>query len=223
MPISSVNDNQLYYNQLIGNNKNEAFESAGALLGASGGTSAKNAYSAYGANMYSGVGQNAMQRAIDELKQKNGGAVTFGMVKDYREELEKDFKTMIMGGLALLGFEETDEFRMIATPEGEIEILSDDEEVKAAMAFLLEESPKLKEQFLYLQALGNIERAKGAVSAQMQSRYAQAGLGSEAMDILLSSGNFLGQAGGLGVGYSALMANYSMSDIQYTLGANYLV
>lgn len=229
MSVGSVgNNNQLYYNYLTNNSSagsltGEASDTAEAMLSRTRGASSKNAYSAYGSNMYSGVGQNAMQRAIEELKQKNGGAVTFSMIKDYREDMEKDFKTMIMAGLALLGFEETDEFQMVATPEGEIEIMSDDPEVKAGVAFLLEETPKLKEQLLYIQALGNIERAKGAVSSQIQLQHTQANLSSDAMDIMLNGGNFLNQVGSLGVGYSALMANYSMNDIQYMLGANYLV
>lgn len=200
--------------------KNETSETADAVLAK---YSSKNPYAAYGSNMYSGVGQSAMQRAIEELKQKNGGAVTFSMVNDYRTEMENDFKTLMLGGLALMGFEETEDFTLRATSEGEIEIQSNDPEVKAAVAFLLEESPKLKEQFLYIQALGNIERSKGAVSSHMQMQQAQADLAADAMDIMLNSGNFLNQASGLGLGYSSLMANFSQGNMQAMLGANYLV
>lgn len=225
MAVNPVSNN-LYYNYLTNNDtkQNETLETANSMLArAGGGGGSRNAYAAYGANMYSGAGQSAMQRAINELKENNGGAVTFNMVKDYRNDLEEDFKTVMMAGLAAMGFKETDEFQMVATPEGEIEILSDDPEVKAAVAFLLEETPKLKEQFLYIQALGNIERAKGAMTTQAQMQYSQASLASDAVDLLLNGGNFLNQIGGLGIGYSALMANYSMNDIQYMLGANYLV
>lgn len=223
MSVNSINgSSQLYYNYLTNSETGSANETADAML--TNTRSAKNnAYSAYGANMYSGIGQSAMQRAIDELKEKNGGSVTFGMIADYREQMEEDFKTIITAGLAMLGFEETDDFQMIATAEGEIEVMSDDPEVKAAVNFLLEDSAKLKEQFLYMQALGNIERAKGVVSSQMQLQYTQASLASDAMDILLNGGNFLEQVGSLGVGYSSLMASYSQSDIEYMMGTNYLV
>lgn len=222
MAISSINNTyNNYFNGSLSNTKSEASETADAILAKH--SSTKNAYAAYGSSMYSGAGQSAMQRAIQELKDKNGGTVTFSMVSDYRAEMEEDFKTLMMGGLALLGFEETDEFQMLATSDGTIEILSDNAEVKAAVEFMLEDSPKLQEQFLYIQALGNIERAKTAVNPQMQLQEARANLGSEAVDILLNGSNFLNQVNSLGIGYSALMANYSQNNIQYTLGANYLV
>lgn len=225
MAINPLGSSSYYNNYLtdsLTDKKSDAAETAEAMLANYKG--GKNAYSAYGANMYSGPGQSAMQRAINEIKEKNGGAVTFGMVTEYREELEGDFKTVIMAGLAMLGLEDTDEFQMVATPDGEIAVMSDDPEVKAAVSFLLEETPKLKEQFLYIQALGNIERAKGTMSAQAQMGYTQASLAGDAVDILLNGSALLEQFGsGGGLGYSTLMAQYSQNSIQYMLGANYMV
>lgn len=224
MSISSISNN-LYYNYLTRadeNSKADTGETASAMLGGTS-ASAKTAYAAYGSNMYSGVGQSAMQRAIDELKEANGGKVTFGMVTDYRAELEEDFKKTMQLGLYAMGFEETEDFQMVASPEGKIEVLCDDAELKAAVEYMLQEMPELGEQFLYIQALGNIERAGSSMSSYAQTQQAVASLQADAMDILLNGGNFLNQISSLGIGYSALMANYSESDIQYMLGANYLV
>lgn len=225
MSISSINNSSLYYSYLVNNNdnKNDASETADAMLGRAGSTK-NSAYSAYGSNMYSGAGQNAMQKAIAAIQEENGDSkVTFSMIKDYRDKLEKEFETTIQAGLALLGFEETEDFQMVAGSDGTIKVLSDDPEVKAAVEFMMEESPKLSEHFLYIQALGNIERAQGSISAKAQMQNTQASLAADAVNILLNGANLLDQLSSLGVGYSSLTANYSESQIQYILGANYTV
>lgn len=223
MSITSISNN-LYYSYLTSSEKttDDTGETASSMLGAAS-SGSKGALAAYGSNMYSGVGQSAMQRAISELQAANGGKVTFSMVSDYRAELEEEFKNTMLLGLYAMGFDETEDFQMVATSEGEIQVLADDPEVKAAVEYMLEQLPDLREQFLYIQALGNIEKAKSSMSTYAQTKYAVASLQADSMDLLLNGGNFLEQLSGLGIGYSALMANYSNSDIQYLLGANYTV
>lgn len=224
MAISSVNSNTLYYTYLNNSDSNDTSGSVADAVLAKVGNAKNSAYSAYASNMYSGEGQAAMLKAIEAIQEENGGGkVTAKMVTEYREQLESEFETTIQAGLALLGFEETAEFQMTATTDGKVAVLCDDPEVKAAVEFLMSESPKLSEHFLYIQALGNIERAQGTLSAKSQLQNSQTSLAADAVDLLLGGSDLLSQLSSLGVGYSTLSANYSESQIQYILGANYTV
>lgn len=220
-PLNNSYSNSSYLADLMSGKKTDANETADSVL--SQYKSTKNTYSAYGANMYSGVGQSAMNRAINELKEANNGKVTFSMIQDYRSNLEEDFKKSMQIGLTLLGFEKTEDFQLMATPEGDIEIMCEDPELREAVAFLLEETKDLKDQFLYIQALGNIERAKGTMTGYMENLYGKASLQADSLDILLNGSDFINQISSLGIGYSSLLANFNTDSVQYMLGANYTV
>ncbi|MDL2285732.1 hypothetical protein LJB93_03200 [Desulfovibrio sp. OttesenSCG-928-F07] len=176
-----------------------------------------NVFKSYGANANTGIGQKAMLRAVEELKEQTGGPVTFSMINEYRDQLEKEFTLSVQVGLTLMGVEESDDFRLLATADGEIEILCDDPELKEKIATLLEESEGMKDQFLYIQALGNIQRTQQTLGARSQMMSTKASLGADAMDIFLNS------AATQGTGYSSLLGNFSGGSAQYLLGANYTV
>ncbi|MDR2051560.1 MAG: hypothetical protein LBQ63_07320 [Deltaproteobacteria bacterium] len=182
--------------------------------------SARNsAYAAYGADLLSGPGQEAMKRALEELQSRSGGPVTFERVREYRAELEKNFTLQVQGGLFLLGVTECDDFQLAATPEGEIEILSQEPALKEKLETLFAENPELKEQFLYIQALGNIERAGQSLSPRLRQQAALADLGAQAVNI------FMEAASSKGAGYSSLLGNFNGAEgsMQFLLGANLTV
>ncbi|MCL1915837.1 MAG: hypothetical protein FWG17_03920 [Desulfovibrionaceae bacterium] len=178
-----------------------------------------NALSAYGGNMLSGPGQTAMQRAVQELRETQGGPVTFAMVREYREEMENSFTLLMQASIYALGLEESQDFFLSASQEGRIEVSSSDPILREMVTALLAENPKLGEQFLYIQALGNIEKTSQASTPLMARQSAKANLGMQSVDI------FIKAAASQGFGYSSLLGLYdgSSGDLSYFLGANMTV
>ncbi len=217
MSVSSVSSytNQTLTDYLVSDkSKTEENAENGAVLSHA---RRNSAYGAYGANAQTGAGLQAMLKAVEEIKAQTGGPVTFDMVKEYRGDLEKEFTAAVQMGLTLLGVEESDDFQLRATSAGEVEILCDDPELKSKIEQLFEKSEGLKDQFLYIQALGNIERTKQVLNPKSEMMATRAELGARAVDI------FLNAAANSGVGYSSLLGNYSDSSMQFMLGANFTV
>ncbi len=189
----------------------------------SGTTSGKasGGYGSYGSNMLSGPGKAAMERAISEIQGDAGGRVTFKDIVAHREKLQGEFSAALSAGLLLSGVDPEVEFSLIATPNGEIQVISDHPD-KAKIEDFFKESPKMAEQFLYIQALGNLERANQGSGAGVRNWQdmgsTKAELQAQAMDI------FFSVTGDSGMGYSSLMADFSDGAVnQYMLGANYTV
>ncbi|MCL1889574.1 MAG: hypothetical protein FWF99_03605 [Desulfovibrionaceae bacterium] len=178
-----------------------------------------NALSAYGGNMLSGPGQAAMQRAVQELREAHGGPVTFAMVREYREEMENSFTLLMQASIYALGLEESADFFLSASPEGQIEVSSSDPILREMVTALFAENPELGEQFLYIQALGNIEKTSQAGTPLMAQQAARANLGMQSVDI------FIQAAASQGFGYSSLLGLYdgSSGGLSYFLGANMTV
>jgi hypothetical protein len=91
--------------------------------------------------------------------------------------------------------------------------------LKEKIQALLDGTKGLKEQFLFIQALGNIERARASLNPQSQLLGSMAELRTQAVDI------FLDAASSQGFGYSSLLGNYngSANSLQFLLGANYTI
>ena len=181
--------------------------------------SKNSAYTAYGSNMHNGAGQAAMQRAVEELRARIGGPVTFDMVQDYRAEQEKGFSLLMQAGLYAQGVTESEDFYLVASPAGQISVNCADPVLKEKVFALLAENPELSEQFLFIQALGNVERSRQAGSTLSQQRETKANLGMQAVDI------FMNAAAQQGVGYSSLLGAFEggWDSAQFFMGANLTV
>jgi hypothetical protein len=207
--IDAFNANFSLTSYLTAANREEEEESL------AGSVSRKNSlYSAYGANRYSGPGKAALERAVEELRAQ-GGAVTFERVKDYQKELEDEFVLLMQAGLALAGVEESEDFRLVADAGGNIDILCSDPALKEKVAALLEENDKLRERFLYIQALGNMGRAAQSLGSRQALENARADLASLALDIFIN--------GASQTGYSPLLGDFSGAEPSFILGANLTV
>ena len=177
---------------------------------------------AYGSSMQSAEGMAAIKKALGEISPNSSGAITFKMIGEYRAQKEEEFTSLVKGALLLVyGADEDVEFQLVATPEGEMQINCDDPEQKKIIEQLFEDNPDLVEEFLHLQALGNMERAQQSATASTHRNYLEgtkAGLQTQAMETffndMFSSGS---------VGYSSIMAEFGLEDADYFMGANYYV
>ncbi len=226
MSISSINP---YGSQYLSGNSASGAEkpSSGAqeTVSASSSRAAASvrnkAAQAYGAGMTSTVGQAAVKRAISEIQQLGGSdRVTFDMIREHREKLEKELSVLISGGLMLEGVDPETEFTLVATPEGAIEVNCADQAQKEKIEKFLEENPKVGEQFLYVQALGNLERAQassGSIRNWSAMRDTKMQLESQAIEM------FFAAAQESGMGFASLVGEFSGEGGSFMLGADIMV
>jgi hypothetical protein len=206
---------------LSGNAKTtENGESTG--LGSSASLAAANKkIGAYGAGVQSAAGMAAIKQALEEIEPDSSGRITFKMISEHRAKLEEDFTALVKAGLLLSGVDEQVEFKIVATPEGDMQIQCADPEQQARIEQFFKNVPELKEEFLYIQALGNMEKAQSSATAsthRLNTQAAKTGLQSQAMEI------FFQDIFSSGLGYSSLLADFdSGEDAEYFVGANYFV
>jgi hypothetical protein len=226
MSINSINQYTYGMNLtdvLTTGNKNEENTELNSLsAGSSLSAVNKKKYGVYGASMQSETGMAAIKQALEEIEPDSSGRITFNMINEHRAELEENFTTTVKAGLLLSGADENVEFTMIATPEGEMQIQCSDPEQKARVEQFFAAIPELKDQFLYIQALGNMERAQSSATAtthRLNALATKAGLQSQAME------TFFKDIFSSGMGYSSLLANFDSSEdtADYFVGANYFV
>lgn len=214
MNINSTNG--LYTQQFYQNHLNKSGEENGASS-----LSVRNqTQKAYGSSFNSTVGQAAIHRALDEIEPNSYGKITFSMISSHREDLEKTFSAKVEAGLLQAGVDKDAEFRLVATSDGKMEVYCDDPDTKKQIEDFFSKNSKLKDDFFYIQALGNMERAgqltQGTGGAN-QVKGVQAGLQAQAMQAFFSaafanSGN-----------YNSMIGNFTESGAEYFMGANYRV
>ncbi|MDR2892199.1 MAG: hypothetical protein LBV80_03820 [Deltaproteobacteria bacterium] len=176
---------------------------------------------AYGSNRQSAIGLEAINRALSEIQPNSNGAITFKMITEHQAQREEEFTTLIKAGLLAYGADPEVEFQMVATPEGEIQINCNDPEQKKIIEQFFEDNPELKEDFLYIQALGNMDRAQQSATATSHRNYLEgtkSGLQSQAMEAFFNNMFTSGS-----VGYSSIMAEFGLENADYFMGANYFV
>lgn len=222
MSVSSVNQYtygmtlaDLYYQTA----QNESSDNSSLLSGGLSKTSYAN-LGAYG-TIQSGEGVEAIKKAVSELQADGNGRVTFKMIQEYCAELEQNFERGMRAAVSLAGAPEDLEFKLVANSRGEVEVMCDDAGAKALIEAVLKEIPALEEEFKYIQALKNADKAQSssaAASRRLSLQAAKAGLQQEAMETFLTD---LFSSGSLG--YSSLLAEFDSDSASYFLGANYLV
>lgn len=180
--------------------------SANALLSSA---QSKRAQNAYGGSASSAIGQAALKKALSEMT-ANGGAVTFKDVAEYREQLEAEFSVLLRVALAEKGVSLETEFTLNMDSDGKISVNCDDALAKETIQQYLADNPEACEQFGYIQALANLERARqspaGASAAWQEARNATKEFQAQAIEA------FFDAALGSGMGYSSLLATFTAAS-----------
>lgn len=191
-------------------------------------TQNKRAQSAYGGGgVSSTIGQAALKRALSEMGAS--GKVTFSDIADYREQLELEFSATVRVDLAKLGVSLDTEFTLTMSPEGKVGVDCDDPVAKGVIEKYLADNSEVCEQFGYIQALSNLERARqssaGSQAAWQQIRNDKQALQAQAVEIFfdeaLSSGS---------MSYGSLLASFapategdSSASTSFYAGLNFTV
>jgi hypothetical protein len=129
--------------------------------GASGG--AAGAYG--GSGLASPVAQAAVQRAMEEMRSQGKDRVTFSEIAQYRQQLEEEFSLRVRLDLHDLGLPPETSYSLRMSSEGVISVACDDPWAKNLINRYLAESPQTCEQFGYIQALANVDRARQSPAA----------------------------------------------------------
>lgn len=166
----------------------------------------KRAQSAYNGSAASSVGQAALKRALSEMP-NSGGRVTFSDIAAYREQLEAEFTAQVRIDLATKGVSLDTDFTLTLNAQGKIQVECDDASAKAVIEQYLSDNEEVCEQFGYIQALSNLERARqsaaGSQAAWQEVRNAKKTYQAEAVEA------FFNDALSSGMNYSSLLASFS--------------
>ena len=187
-------------------------------------TQNKKAQNAYGGSIASShIGQAALQRALSEMD-SGGGKVTFSQVAAHREKLELEFTVSLRAALAEKGVPLETEFSLSMNTDGKIDVLCDDPIAREIIQKYLAATPKACEQFGYIQALSNLERAKQSPAAGLTAwrdvRSATAELQTQALEA------FFDAATNSGMDYSPILANFGAdknAKADFYTGLNFTV
>ena len=141
---------------------------------------------AYAMSATSSVGQAAINRALSEMAGSVEGTITFAKIAEYRKSLEAAFTGAIKADLLQMGVDPNVDFTLSMTSDGKVSVACDDPAAKTAIAGYLAKNPEVCENFGYIQALGNLERAKQAGDAWKGSAYTKAQVGAAALENFFS-------------------------------------
>lgn len=195
--------------------------SSESLLSCARTRKAQNAYG--GGSAASAIGQAALSRALSEM-QSDGGKVTFSQIAGHREKLEIEFTANVRLDLAERGVSIDTEFSLSMSADGTINVLCDDAAARENILKYLEENPEVCEQFGYIQALSNLERARQSPAAGMAAwrevRNAKSELQTRAVEA------FFDAAMNTGMDYSSLLANFGAgekAEVSFYAGLNFRV
>ncbi len=179
---------------------------------------AKKAQNAYGSGLSSAIGQAALKRALSEMGAS--GKVTFDDISAYQEELETKFGLTMRIDLAKQGVSPDTEFTLNIASDGKITVSCDDPVAKEKIEKYLADNPKMCEQFGYIQALANLERAKQSPAAVQQDlKSTKQALQAQAIEM------FFGAAMESGMNFSSMLASFGADSdtASYYTGVDYTV
>ena len=202
-------------------NSGGTLASSNALLSSAQNRKAQGAYG--GGSATSAIGQAALQRALSEMD-GSGGKITFKQIAEHKEKLELEFTVNLRAALLKEGVPLETEFSLSMDKDGKIDVLCDDPIARKKIQQYLADNPKVCEQFGYIQALSNLERAKqspaSAMTAWRDVRSATAELQTQAIEA------FFGAAIDSGMDYSPILANFGAggsSKAAFYTGLNFKV
>ncbi|MDL2279620.1 hypothetical protein LJC15_03025 [Desulfovibrio sp. OttesenSCG-928-G11] len=169
----------------------------------------RKAQNAYGGSGASSLGQAALRRALSEMNSGGNASVTFADIAAYRADLEEQFSAKTRLELLERGVSLDTPFTLTMSASGSIQVQCDDALAKEKIQSYLEENPEACDQFGYIQALSNLERARqssfGSAVALQEAREATASMRSEAVEA------FFGSAMNSGMNYASIMAQFGSS------------
>ena len=150
----------------------------------------------------------------------SGGKVTFADIAAYQKQLETTFSVELRVALAAKGVSPETEFTLNISSDGVVSVNCDDPVAKEKIEKYLEDNPKVCEQFGYIQALANLDRARQSPAAVRQDmRNTKAELQASAIE------SFFGNALSSGMNFSAMLASFGAggNEASYYTGVDYLV
>lgn len=183
---------------------------------------AQNTQSGYGTGLSSAVGQAALKRALSEMGVA-GGKVTFADIAEYQKKLEAEFSESFREAVEELGVSPDTKFTLNISSEGKISVDCSDAIAKDKIEKYLEDNPKVREQFSYIQALANLDRAKQSPAASSPTwrdmTNVKKSIQAEAVQL------FFSDALSSGMNFSSMLASFSPDSeaATYFTGVSYLV
>ena len=114
-----------------------------------------------GASLSSYMLNNAssLQKIFDEIAKLTGGTVTFAKVKEYQQELQRQFNEAVKQDLQEMGVDPDIEFTLASDGKGGIKVLTDSAD-KEKIEIYFKLNPDMVTAFNKLQALSNLDKAR---------------------------------------------------------------
>jgi hypothetical protein len=128
-------------------------------LSSSADASARAAEAYGGSGLASSIVQAAVQRAMEELQAQGKDRVTFDDIAQYQRQLEEEFSLRVRLELYDRGLPLETSFSLRLSSEGVVSVACDDAAARELITRYLSESSQTCEQFGYIQALTNLNRA----------------------------------------------------------------
>ena len=173
-------------------------------------TAKRRANNAYGSGATSAIGQAALKKAISEMQATTDGTITFTKIAAYQKQLEEQFTAKVRVDLVGKGVPLDVDFTLTLSSEGKVQVDCENAAAKEKIQKYLADNKKVGEQFGYIQALANLDRAKqspaGASAAWQELRNAKANIQAQAVEM------FFSDAMSSGMNYSSVLANFAGSS-----------
>lgn len=106
------------------------------------------------------LSQAALKKALAALQEQGEDFISFSKIANYQKELEETLSVTMRMDLFELGVPLETDFTMKLSSDGNISVECNDPAAKAVIEKYLSDNPKVCEQFGYIQALANVERAR---------------------------------------------------------------
>ncbi|MFV0420647.1 hypothetical protein [Oleidesulfovibrio sp.] len=150
--------------------------------------------------------------ALEGIEPSSNGKITFAMLDEHRNKMEKDFAEQVKADLRELGVAEDIDFRLVADPvTGNVEVVSSHAD-KAKVEQYLKDNPEMVEKFKQIQTISNLDRARqfnGISKTDMKREIQMEALGS-----------FFMSATNNGMGAGSMMMDYFQGSASIINGLN---
>lgn len=152
--------------------------------------------------------QAALERALKELSELKGGKITFSDIRQYQQDLEQVFTAEVRMAVAELGVDLDTAFTLRLSSDGKIQVVTDDAGDQYIIQKYLKDNPSVCEQFGYIQALSNFEKARSN-SASINAGYLYETQASMSLDMI---GSMFSDAISGGMNFTDLLAQFNGGD-----------
>ena len=101
----------------------------------------------------------ALQKIFDEIASLTGGTVTFSAVREYQEELQRQFNEAVKKDLTEMGVDPEVTFTLASNGNGGISVLSEHTD-KEKIELYFKVNPEMVDAFNKIQTLSNLDKAR---------------------------------------------------------------